>query len=104
MPGFILVPRMVIINHPTLNQQLMMFFMQEPLWESQMSTQTTALSDLGDTLIMQGFETNMASVKIEEGGLDLFYFSFYFLFYFSIFGTTRVRVDRSCYHINHLIV
>ena len=60
----------------------MIFFMQEPLWESQMSTQTTALSDLGDTLIMQGFETNMASVKIEEGGLDLFYFSFYFLFYF----------------------
>jgi len=40
-------------------------------------------------------------VKIEEGGLDLFYFSFHFLFYFqfifrfSIFRITRVIVDWS---------
>ena len=46
-------------------------------------------------------------VKIEEGRLDLFYFSFYFLvsfqfiFQFSIFRTTRVRVDWSCYHTSH---
>ena len=48
-------------------------------------------------------------VKIEEGGLDLFYFYFYFyfifwfIFLFSIFRTTRVRVDQSCHHISHLI-
>jgi len=50
------------------------------------------------------------NVKIEEGKLDLFYFSFYFyflfdlFFYFSIFRTTRVRVDRSHHHISHLMV
>jgi len=43
------------------------------------------------------------SVKIKEGGLDLFYFSFQFIFLFSIFRTTRVRVDQSCYHISHLM-
>ena len=47
-------------------------------------------------------------VKIKEGGLDLFYFSFYFyflfdLFLFSIFRKTRVRVDQSCHHISHLM-
>ena len=42
-------------------------------------------------------------VKIEEGRLDLsyfflhFHFSFRFIFLFSIFRTTRVRVDWSCY-------
>ena len=43
-----------------LNRQLMMFFMQELLWESQMSTQTTALSDLGDALMTHGFEAKIA--------------------------------------------
>ena len=48
-------------------------------------------------------------VKIKEGRLDLFYFSFHFyflfdlFFYFSIFRTTRVRVDWSCCHICHLM-
>ena len=41
----------------------MMFFMQEPLWESQMSTHTTALSDLGDALITRGFEAKVTSLK-----------------------------------------
>ena len=41
----------------------MMFFTQEPLWESQMSTHTTTLSDLGDALMMWGFEANIASLK-----------------------------------------
>ena len=40
-----------------------MFFMQELLWKSQMSTQTTVLSDLGDTLMTCGFEANMAFLK-----------------------------------------
>jgi len=35
-----------------------MFFAKEPLWGPQMSTQTTAVSDFGDTLMMQGFEAN----------------------------------------------
>jgi len=49
------------------------------------------------------------SVKIKEGGLNLFYFSFHFLFsfwfifQFSIFRTTRVRVDQSRHHISHLM-
>jgi len=41
----------------------MMFFTQEPLWESQMSTQTTALSDLGNALMTHGFEANTVSLK-----------------------------------------
>ena len=41
----------------------MMFFAQEPLWESQMSTHTTALSDLGDALMTHGFEAKVVSLK-----------------------------------------
>ena len=46
------------------------------------------------------------NLKIEESGLDLFYFfSFLFLsliyFLFFIFRTTRVRVDWSHHHISH---
>ena len=55
-----LVSQTVVINHPMLNCQLIMFFVQEPLWESQMSTQTTALSDLGDALMTHGFEAKIA--------------------------------------------
>jgi len=58
-----LVLQIVAINCPMLNQQLMMFFTQEPLWESQMSTQTTALLDLDDALMTQGFEANMEFLK-----------------------------------------
>jgi len=54
---------MVAINHPTLNCQLMMFFAQELLWESQMSTQTTVLSDLGDALMTRGFEAKVTSLN-----------------------------------------
>ena len=41
----------------------MMFFAQEPLWESQMSTQTTVLSDLGNALMTCVFEANTVSLK-----------------------------------------
>ena len=57
------VPRTVAIHCPTLNQQLTMFFTQEPLWESQMSTHTTALSDLGDALMTCGFEAKVVSLN-----------------------------------------
>jgi len=40
-----------------------MFFAQELLWESQMSTHTTALSDLGNALMTQGVEANTVSLK-----------------------------------------
>jgi len=43
-------------------------------------------------------------VKIEEDGLDLFYFILDLFFYFSIFRTTRVRIDWSCHHISHLMM
>ena len=58
-----LVLQMVAINCPMLNWRLMMFFTQEPLWESQMSTHTTTLSDLGNALMTRGFEANMVSLK-----------------------------------------
>jgi len=41
-----------MMKHPMLKQQLMMFFAKELLWESQMSTQTTAMSDFGDALMI----------------------------------------------------
>ena len=41
----------------------MMFLAKEPFWESQMSTQTTAISDLGDTLMTQGFEASTTSLN-----------------------------------------
>jgi len=39
----------------------MMFFATEPLYEYHISIQTTAISDLGDTLMMHGFDANMMS-------------------------------------------
>ena len=41
----------------------MMFFAQEPLWESQMFTYTTALSNLGDALMTCGFEAKVMFLK-----------------------------------------
>ena len=55
--------------------------------------------------IKKGFV--LGNIKIEEDGLDLFYFffpflfSFQFSFQFSIIRTTRVRVDWLCCHISH---
>ena len=46
-----------------LKQQLIMFLAVEPLWESQMSTQITALLDLGDALMIRGFEAKVASLN-----------------------------------------
>jgi len=40
-----------------------MFFAKELLWESHMSNHTTAMSDLGDTLMMQGFEASVTPLK-----------------------------------------
>jgi len=54
---------MVATNHPMLKQQLIMFFAKELLWESQISTQTTAILYLGDALMTCGFEANMTSLN-----------------------------------------
>jgi len=40
-----------------------MFFAEELLWESHMSTQTTTMSDFGDALMMQGFEAKTTSLN-----------------------------------------
>ena len=64
------------------------------------------MTTLGESLSLDKFLVKV-SVKSEEIGLDLFYFSFHFLFSvqfifpFSIFRTTRVRVDWSRCHISH---
>ena len=63
------------------------------IWDSQSGTKVKCLINRCFNVDQQ-----IATVKIEEGRLDLFYFSFHFLFYFgfiflfSIFRTTRVRV------------
>jgi len=54
---------MVAMKHPILKQQFIMFFAKEPLWESQISNQTTTMSDLGDALMTQGFEVNVTLLK-----------------------------------------
>jgi len=54
---------MVVTNYPILKQWLIMFLAEEPLWESQISTQTTAILDLKDTLITRGFEANVTSLN-----------------------------------------
>jgi len=58
-----LVPLTVAMNLPMLKRRLIMFFAKEPLCESQMSIQTTAMSDFGDTLMTQGFEANTTSLN-----------------------------------------
>jgi len=67
------------------------------------------MRDFYEVLLIDDCMLTVIVVKIKEGGLDLFCFSFHFyflfnlFFYFSIFRTTRVRVDRSCHHISHLM-
>ena len=53
----------VAIKRSTLNHRLIMFFVQELLWKSQMSTYTTALSDLGDALMTRSFEAKVMSLN-----------------------------------------
>jgi len=42
-------------------------------------------------------------LRLKKVDLIYFTFLFIFIFHFSIFRTTRVRVDWSCYHISHLM-
>ena len=58
-----IVPLIVAMKRPMLKQQFMMFFAKEPLWESQMSNQTTTMSDLEDALMTRGFEANAIPLK-----------------------------------------
>jgi len=42
---------------------LIIFLALELLWESQISNKTTTISDLGDTLIIHSFDTNVISLN-----------------------------------------
>ena len=55
-PGFMFAPLMVAIKFPTLKHRLISIFVFLPLWTSQMSIHTSAMSDFGETLITLGFE------------------------------------------------
>ena len=55
-PGFIFAPLMVAIKFPMLKHLLINIFAFLPLWTSQMSIHTKAMSDFGETLITLGFE------------------------------------------------
>ena len=55
-PGFMFAPLMVAIWFPTLKHLLISVFAFLPLWTSQMSIHTKAMSDFGETLITLGFD------------------------------------------------
>jgi len=48
---------------PMLKHLLIRFLALVPFWESHMSIQMTAMSDLGDALIMQGLDANITSLN-----------------------------------------
>ena len=50
--------------YPTLNCWLIMFLVVDLLCESQISTQNTTILDLGEALIIYGFEANTMLLKI----------------------------------------
>jgi len=54
-----LVLQIVAMCLPMLKHLLIRFLALVPFWESHISIQMTAMSDLGDTLIMRGLDTNI---------------------------------------------
>ena len=60
-----------------------------PDCESQILIQMTAESELGEVLMIFGFDAKAIFVKFTNSGLSFFLFHFYFIFfsYFSIFRT-----------------
>jgi len=54
-----LVPQIIVMCLPMLKHLLIRFLALALFWESHMSIQMTAMSDLGDALIMQGLDANM---------------------------------------------
>ena len=63
-PGFMLAPQMVAMKLPTLKHLLISIFVLEPLWTSQISNQTIAMSDFGDTLITLSFDAREMLLKM----------------------------------------
>ena len=63
-PGFIFAPWTVAMKLPILNHLLMRLLVLEPLWEFYILIQIMDMSDLGDTLIILGFETRMILLNI----------------------------------------
>ena len=58
-----LAPCTVATWLPTLKQWLIRTLADVPLWKSQMSIHTVAMSDLGDALITLGLEAKEMSLK-----------------------------------------
>jgi len=59
-----LVSLTVAMTLPTLKCLLIIFLALLPFWVSYMSIQMIAMSDLGKTLIMHGFDMRIISLKI----------------------------------------
>ena len=63
-PEFMLVPLTVVITLSILKHLLIIFLALLLFWVFHMSIQMIAMSDLGETLIMCGFDVRMISLKI----------------------------------------
>jgi len=59
--GFMLVPRIVAMCLSMLKHLLIRFLALAPFWESHMSIQMTAMSDLGNALIIRGLDASIIS-------------------------------------------
>ena len=59
-----LVPLTVAMTFPTLNHLLIIFLALLLFRVSQISIQTIAISDLGETLMILGFDASMISLKM----------------------------------------
>ena len=63
-PGFMLAPLTIAMTLLTLKCLLIIFLALSPFWVSHMLIQTIAMSNLGETLIMYGFDMRTISLKI----------------------------------------
>jgi len=84
------LPAIEAIKH---NDRL--YLSPESLWNTLHSTFNTALNHQVDL--------NILSIKIEESGLDLFYFSFYFLFSFQFIFNFQILEQLGLGLIGHII-
>ena len=64
MPEFMFAPLMVVMKFSTLKHLLMSIFAFLPLWTSQMSIQTKAISDFREILITLGFKAREMLLNI----------------------------------------
>ena len=62
--GFMLAPLTVVMTFPMLNRLLIIFLALLLFWVSQISIQTIAMSDLGETLMILGFDASTISLNM----------------------------------------